>query len=160
MSDPIAYFITFRTYGTWLHGDERGSVDRDHNTFATPSLGHHTGRERSARQRLKNPPVSLNEQQRAAIQDAITRVCVHREWSLHAINVRTNHVHLVVSAEQSPELVMQSLKSWASRTLRENDLLDQDERVWARHGSTRYLWKAHQLTEACRYVVEGQGVEE
>jgi hypothetical protein len=25
---PLAYFISFRTYGTWLHGDERGSVNR------------------------------------------------------------------------------------------------------------------------------------
>lgn len=25
---PLAYFITFRTHGTWLHGDQRGSVDR------------------------------------------------------------------------------------------------------------------------------------
>jgi hypothetical protein len=24
---PTAYFITFHTYGTWLHGDERGSTD-------------------------------------------------------------------------------------------------------------------------------------
>jgi hypothetical protein len=22
---PLAYFITFTTYGTWLHGDPRGS---------------------------------------------------------------------------------------------------------------------------------------
>ena len=35
---PLAYFITFRAYGTWLHGDERGSVDRLHNTFGSPSL--------------------------------------------------------------------------------------------------------------------------
>jgi hypothetical protein len=23
---PLAYFITLRTYGTWLHGDDRGTV--------------------------------------------------------------------------------------------------------------------------------------
>jgi hypothetical protein len=28
---PLAYLITFRCYGTWLHGDERGSVDRFRN---------------------------------------------------------------------------------------------------------------------------------
>jgi hypothetical protein len=33
---PLAYLITFPTYGTWLHGDERGSVDRDHNLPGTP----------------------------------------------------------------------------------------------------------------------------
>ena len=24
----LAYFISFRSYGTWLHGDQRGSIDR------------------------------------------------------------------------------------------------------------------------------------
>ena len=27
---PLAYLITFNTYGTWLHGDRRGSVDSNH----------------------------------------------------------------------------------------------------------------------------------
>jgi hypothetical protein len=35
MDRPIAYFITFTTYGTWLHGDERGSVDKGHNRVGT-----------------------------------------------------------------------------------------------------------------------------
>ena len=37
-SAPLAYFITFRAYGTWLHGDERGAVDRRHNDYGTPYL--------------------------------------------------------------------------------------------------------------------------
>ena len=31
---PLAYLITFRSYGTWLHGDKRGSVDRFHNHYS------------------------------------------------------------------------------------------------------------------------------
>jgi len=30
---PLAYLITFRAYGTWLHGDARGSIDRFHNRY-------------------------------------------------------------------------------------------------------------------------------
>ena len=33
--DPLAYFLTFTTYGTWLHGREEGSVDRDNHVFGT-----------------------------------------------------------------------------------------------------------------------------
>jgi len=36
VSEPLGYLITCRTYGTWLHGDARGSVDRDHNVYGTP----------------------------------------------------------------------------------------------------------------------------
>ena len=35
---PLAYLITFRCYGTWLHGDERGSMDRTHNVFGAPKI--------------------------------------------------------------------------------------------------------------------------
>ena len=29
--EPLAYFITFHTYGSWLHGAVSGSVDDEHN---------------------------------------------------------------------------------------------------------------------------------
>ena len=34
--EPFAFLITFRTYGTWLAGDERGSVDKYHNKYSGP----------------------------------------------------------------------------------------------------------------------------
>ena len=39
---PKAFLITFSCYGTRLHGDESGSVDRDHNAYHAPflDLGH------------------------------------------------------------------------------------------------------------------------
>ena len=30
---PLAYLITFHTYGSWLHGDAKGSVDREHSRY-------------------------------------------------------------------------------------------------------------------------------
>ena len=33
---PFACLITFRCYARWLHGDERGSVDRFHNQYKSP----------------------------------------------------------------------------------------------------------------------------
>jgi len=157
MSEPIAYLITFRTYGTWLHGDDRGSVDRDHNVFDTPMLEAHRGRRRSAEQRLRHPPVWLGTVQREAVRWAMEQVCVHRSWTIHALNVRSNHVHVAVSAPFPPEDVMVAFKSWSTKRLTELNLKNKGSRVWSRHGSTRYVWKPPQLAEACRYVVDGQG---
>ncbi|HEX9659180.1 MAG TPA: hypothetical protein VGA18_02730, partial [Rhodothermales bacterium] len=42
---PLAYLITFTTYGTWLHGDERGSVDPGHSIPGTPPLERDAHRE-------------------------------------------------------------------------------------------------------------------
>jgi hypothetical protein len=36
---PLAYHITFGTYGTRLHGDERGTVDRSMNHPGDPVIG-------------------------------------------------------------------------------------------------------------------------
>jgi len=51
---PLAYFLTLRTYGTWLHGDERGSVDAKHNCYNTP----YTAPDRGSNVRNKTEPVA------------------------------------------------------------------------------------------------------
>ena len=38
MPAPIAYFLTWSCYGTWLHGDARGSVDASHRERFTPTI--------------------------------------------------------------------------------------------------------------------------
>jgi hypothetical protein len=68
---PRAYLITFRGHGTWLHGDKRGSVDRDHNRFGTPRLMPNERRRQLNVDRLKHPPVRLPARQREAVESAI-----------------------------------------------------------------------------------------
>ena len=157
MSDPLGYLITCRTYGTWLHGDARGSVDRDHNLYGTPLRDAHRGLQQAERRRLKIAPVTLNARQREVVAETIRAVCRKRGWSLSALNVRTTHFHAVVAAPEAPERVMHAFKAYATRRLREDGLHAQDVPLWSRHGSTRYLWKGPQLENACRYVAEGQG---
>lgn len=33
------------------------------------------------------------------------------------------------------------------------------EKLWTRHGSTRYLWNEASVEAACRYVRDGQGAD-
>ena len=35
---PLAYFLSFTCYGSWLRGRTPGSVDEDHNQYGTPFL--------------------------------------------------------------------------------------------------------------------------
>src|SRR5882762_1817626 len=90
---PLGYLITFRAYGTWLHGDERGSVDRDHRIYGTPALPPSPRRKQIGRNLLKQPPVSFNARRREAIEVGIRETCAIRTWDLWALNVRTNHLH-------------------------------------------------------------------
>ena len=109
-----------------------------------------------ARMRLVHPAITLSKPARHAVAMVIQQVCDHHDWTLHSSNVRSNHVHVVVSAPRTPEQVMVALKSWCTRRLRQQGLAQEDAKVWSRHGSTKYIWKPNQLVEACRYVVEAQ----
>jgi len=121
---PLAYLITFRTRGTWLHGDERGSIDRYYNHYRSPYipanpqwLGHN-------QQQLRAPPLILTARQRESIRTAIRDTCKFRKWSLLAQNVRTNHVHAVVSADRDSELVLVALKANANKTVKARQFMD------------------------------------
>ena len=85
------------------------------------------------------------------------QVCSHREWTLLAAHVRTNHVHVVVAADKSPEQVMNALKAYASRALKDAALDRPDRRRWARYGSTRHLWTIEAASAAVHYIVCEQG---
>ena len=157
MSGPLAYLITFTCYGERMHGDDRGSVDRSRGELRHGPVEPNSYRERRERLNLKGRAVRLGPIQRATAARTILDVCVHKGWQLHCANVRTNHVHAVVSAECAPEVVMNALKAWVTRRLRERRLVDATARLWTRHGSTRYLWEEQDLIDALAYVYEGQG---
>src|ERR1041384_5239808 len=52
----LAYFISFTTYGTRVHGDKRGSVDKFNNQFDTPFLKPDANREEEARDAMSQAP--------------------------------------------------------------------------------------------------------
>jgi REP element-mobilizing transposase RayT len=154
---PLAYLITFRCYGTWLHGDPRGSVDRFHNTYGTPRLPPNRTRREYVHTLLARPPSKLNAKRRAAVEQAIRETCKIRRWRLWAFNIRTNHVHSVVSANCRPKIILNALKANATRTMREAGCWQSEGSPWAYRGSKRYLWTEQQLCDAIAYVLYDQG---
>jgi len=154
---PLAYLITFRGYGTWLHGDARGSVDRFHNTFGTPRIPYNERWQKHNRNELKHAPVKLKRQQRAAIEEAIRETCKIRKWEFWVMNVRSNHVHTVVSAPCKPEKVLAAFKANATRKLRESGCWHSGRSPWVDRGSKRYLWTERDVINAVVYVEYDQG---
>lgn len=156
---PLAYFITFHTYGTWLHGDAPGSVDLEHNQPGTPWLAPDTARQAVVRQRMTQEPYCLDEPRRTVVRDAIVAECAFRGWIVHALHVRSNHVHLVVTADRDPEGVMRSCKSHASKCLNRAGFEDNHRKRWGDHGSTRYLWDETACLGAIEYTLHKQGTK-
>ena len=155
---PLAYLITIRTFGTWLHGDERHSVDRHgRNIYGTPDISPNQKLEEIMKSELKQSPVVLNDSQRKAAKSAIRELCEQRGYFLQAINVRSNHAHAVVSAQTKPERIADAFKAFATKKLREENLCPKGLRIWSRGRSRRYLWKPRHVAKAIDYVVYGQG---
>ena len=154
-SEPLAFLITFRSYGTWLHGEERGSIDRrNYNRYGTPSMPPNKRLLAEETRALRHAPVVLNREQRTVVEDAIREVCVQRKYTLHAVNARSNHVHSVVMARCKPEHVLNSFKSYATRRLRETNVSSLGA-TW-KHA---VLLTEEELQRAIEYVINGQGDE-
>jgi REP element-mobilizing transposase RayT len=154
---PLAYFITFTTYGTWLHGRASGSVDREHNEPGAPFLPADAEKEYVERGHLRQPEYRLDAERRDIVLRTIVEVAKHRGWTLWAVHVRSNHVHMIVSAPARPEKIMADCKVWVSRRLREAFGEDADRDRWTQDGSTIYLWTSEALAEKIAYVADGQG---
>lgn len=155
---PLAYLLTFRTYGTWLHGDIRWSVNRSvqgsrERRLTPPNVP----LQQAMAEELRQPPVILNSAQRRAVEAAIAEVCLNRGYDLKAVNARTNHVHSVVTAQVKPERIINAFKAYSTRKLREEGLVSADQRVWSRGKSRRYLWKPRNVISAIDYVLYSQG---
>lgn len=153
-----SYLITFTCYGSHLHGEE-GRVDREHNTLGTRTLPEDRVRLGQSLGLMIDPPYHLDALRRSVVLEGLQEACRRRGWRLVAAHVRSNHVHVVIQAECSPERVMIGLKAYATRELNERGIEDRSQTRWARHGSTRYLWTREGVDEAIRYVVCGQGEE-
>lgn len=161
MSDPLGYLITWTTYGTWLHGDKRGWVKSGKAGIQQPDWQ----RKQHTRRKMAAPPVLLSDEQRNIVQKTVESHCVIRKWRLYAVNVRTNHVHLVVTAPVDPETMMNQLKAWCSRRLNEqirNQTIPArsaskgPSKWWTEHGSTKWINDEVYLQNAIQYVLEGQ----
>lgn len=153
----LAYFISFTTYGTRLHGCEKGSVDMEHNAYGTPFLEEDAERERHAYAAMSQPEYVMSAPERQIVCDAIVQLAKERRWNLLAVHVRTTHVHVVVAAELDPGRIMSDMKARASRDLTDAGFDDRERRRWTRHGSTRHLFHMNGVEGAIKYSLDEQG---
>jgi REP element-mobilizing transposase RayT len=151
MDDPIGYFLTWVTHGTWLPGDPRGWVEYQRGWQPPDPI-----KEIEAAARMGEDACRLGDEQRALVENQIAETCRHRGWHLHAVNCRSNHVHVVVSAgDTRPKKIRADLKAWTTRSLKLQCDPNRDN-WWAERGSIRFLYDEDRLEAAILYVTEGQ----
>jgi Transposase IS200 like. len=157
---PQGYLITIRTFGTWLHGDKRHSVGRNGtNIYGMPDNPPNEGLEQWMIKEMRQQPRLLDDPERGTVRESIEELCNRKAYPLHAVNVRSNHSHVVLTAQRKPERIIVELKANATKFLRGAGLAGPTERVWSRGQSRRYLWKPRNVHAAVNYVLYAQGDE-
>jgi REP element-mobilizing transposase RayT len=155
----LGYLITWTTYGAWLSGDKRGWVKAGKAGVQAPN-----GQlEDKMRERMAANPVVLMPAHRAIVEQTVTAHCRFRQWRLHAVNARTNHVHVVVTADRDPNEIMEQLKAWCSRKLSDAAGLTDvvavkaGRRRWfTEGGDTKSIHDELHLQNAIRYILKRQ----
>jgi REP element-mobilizing transposase RayT len=158
MADPLGFLLTWTTYGTWLHGDENGSVNRDNNVVGQPRIPANAIRVETLHAKLSQPPLTLDNAMRATAEAGIRAHADFRGWLVVAANVRTNHAHVVIgrTGEYHPDEILKQLKGAATRLLRSSGLVEPVRRVWTDGGSKRWLNDDDSFAKAVDYVLNRQ----
>src|SRR5262245_39078515 len=137
-SMAIAIFTTWTTYGTWLPGDPRGWYQSGRGLQEPDAL-----RRLEAALLMTEAAFTLDSEQRRIVEKTIADHCRIRNWQLHAVNCRTNHVHAVVTAPgRKIEVPREQLKTWCTRRLKEHDRgrsAPLREHWWTERGWDEYI---------------------
>lgn len=154
----IGVFSTWTTYGTWLPGDPRGWYQQGRG-LQEPDAA----RRLEAMLLMTDSALTLDPEQRRLVEETVADHCAIRKWPLHAVNCRSNHVHVVVTAPGRPiELPREQFKSWCSRRLKEKDRERSGpaavrENWWTERGWDEYIDHEDSLANVIAYVLDGQG---
>ena len=157
------WLLTWTTYGTWLPGDERGSVSnvadrsgKGHrlNAPGTAPAAPRRGLAVAALAKAGGPPVLLTSSQAEEVVRQFHETAVYRGWTLLAVAVMANHVHLVVGVDGDPEpdTLLRDFKSYASRRLNRVYGVRVGGTWWTEGGSRRKLPDDAAVRAAVAYV--------
>ncbi len=159
------WFLTWRTYGTWLPGSRDGFVDPIlaadgnrviHNIPGTPVDADNPALENYAKTIMKGKPVYLNEEQAKALLEQCQETARFRHWHLVAVAILINHIHLIVGVDGDPDPadLLRDFKAYGSRRLNRQWPKPADGSWWAESGSRRRLKLDENVVAVTEYVMK------
>jgi len=136
--------VTWRTYGSWLPGDERGYV-----IDGQILPGNLKTLERNQK-RQKSPAVKLNKQEIQLIRQIILNEAKRIGQKIVALTVCTNHVHLTARTNTSSiEDIVGRYKSITTRALWK---IGRKGRIWTKGYDKRFCFTEEELAQRIQYV--------
>ena len=148
----MGYHITFGTYGTRLHGDERGTVDRRRNRPGEPIVGRQEAWECLEANRLARPPIVLTAEQQEHAERTIPEICRRGGWAHRQSACGPDHVHVLLSAAADGRAIREWLKRWLGEAMSARWPLPQGQSWWAKSGSVKWVWDDAYLRRVAEYL--------
>jgi len=156
-----------------LPGSQRGSVTsvRDVRPGETNTPQRHVhnqpgeaweppiaGLARSARSRLKGPPIFLTLPQATVLLRQWQETAEYRGWQLHAVSIMANHFHLVVAVADDPDprKILVDFKAYGTRSLNRGFGKPASGSWWTTNGSKRKLPDDGAVASGVNYVLYKQ----
>jgi REP element-mobilizing transposase RayT len=138
---PLAYHITFGTYGTRLHGDVRGTVDRAMNQPGDPIIGADPSWWELERDKLRFDPVVLTPEQMIHVESVMPEICMRGRWEYHVGAGGPDHVHALLTAEAEGDAVRKWFKRWLGESMLSRWPRPGGSTWWAEGGSVKWVWE-------------------
>ena len=168
-----SWLLSNTYYGTWLPGDERGSVtsvrDRrpedppsdfrfEHDLPGTPYDDEMPGLRAAALEQMKGPPVYFDLEKAEIVFAQFQETARYRGHVLRAIAIMSNHLHFVVQVEGDPDpaRLLADFKAYGSRALNRRFGKPPSDTWWTTKGSKRILKDERALANAIHYVLYEQ----
>jgi REP element-mobilizing transposase RayT len=144
MPKTLGYMLTWTTYGTWLQGDERGYVKDGQVLRGDKKLIC------LCEKFQKGQQVKLRHNEKDIVRRAIVNEAERIGYTIEALAVCSNHIHLV--ARYFPEPIGQTVSRFKNVTASALRKHGRAGRVWTRGFDKRFCFKQDDLTRRIQYV--------
>lgn len=155
--DPArsTWHITFGTYGTRLHGDDRPTVDRQHNQRHQSFIDVQPSLKLKNQNDMRAEPVILSIDKQLFVQQIALKICQRGQWHLHIIAAAGNHVHTLLDAQSSapPKDIRKWFKRWLGDALTDQFGKPAGDTWWAEGGSTKPVKDQAYFDNVYRYIL-------
>jgi len=153
-SRPLAHHLTWGTYGTRLHGDERPTVERAHNRYGEATLEYDQHRWFREAGLLRFPPIAFDDGRMRVVESLVPTICTRGGWTLFACACGPDHVHVLLDTNgNDAKAVRMWLKRWLGEALSERFALPTGATWWAECGSVKFIFDDRYFGRALPYVL-------
>lgn len=161
------FHLIWTAYGWWLPNDPRGSSSHEIRVERVSELGElHHGRKpiqppsreihafyEQARQVLKHPLLTFEEEDRRIIGESFRDVVAAERYTCYACAIMRDHVHaLIRKHKHHAETMIENLQAASKASLIAANRRDPEHSVWGGPGWKLFLYTPDDMRRIVRYI--------